>query len=113
MNKRKVNKLRTVIIKACDAHIAAGGKIIDGQFTNYNENAYCPIGVVANSRMGWNWPETNIALKLDFDFTNQVIWSFIHGFDGIRFNTGINDRNLFDLGRELRKRYLTSKKRRQ
>lgn len=99
----KVKRLRTLLVRACNAHIKKGGKIRDRSFTK--DGACCPIRCATGAP---TVPYTKMLTeKLKFDFSPDDMWSFIRGFDGDNNNSLYSGgEEYYKLGQELRKKYI-------
>jgi hypothetical protein len=102
MDQTQIEKLRSVLIEACDEHLARGGTIVDGTFGRKTQR--CPMGCVSGSN-----PNVYLALKrkIGFRFSSLDMLSFVNGFDNISFLDQTNP--IYQLGQELRNKYITPK----
>lgn len=91
------------ITAAIDAHLAKGGKLIYGAFGI--KESCCPITCLTGTYSPFTINGFHIALakKLNFDFPQEDMWEFVHGFD----NNYCREKNqLYKLGQKLRQKYL-------
>lgn len=106
----KIAKLRTSLVKACDAHIKSGKKIVSGHFHDTVDGC-CPIACFVGNPADEKYSDA-LQKKLEFVFPNDAMWAFIDGFDAnvLSVHKGTPE---FKLGQELRKKYIkpTPKKR--
>jgi hypothetical protein len=112
VTKKQLNKLRSTLIKACNAHVKAGGKIISGIFADGSVNGCCPVycatADVTDDNIGYF---DALNQKIGFEISVEDMWRLI---DGIDFNSSLpgavtfqdNNHPLFVLGQEIRKKYI-------
>jgi hypothetical protein len=105
LNKtQQIKKFRSLLIKACDAHIKAGGTIITVLFTN-GSNECCLIQCATRD---WRHYEDRLEKLLGFRLSEDVIGDFISAFDGDTYPySGSSNSLATKLGKELRKKYIT------
>lgn len=108
--KTRIDRLREVLIQACDKHIQEGGELVAGTFTW--DGACCPIECAVGSQIHQGSVVNYLAALenlLGFSITDKAMWDFIDGFDN---PNDLETRDLlgrttdeFRLGRELRQKY--------
>lgn len=111
-----VKQFEKALVKACDKHIANGGKIIAESFTK-GIGAYCPITALVGTvgRAGSGLP-TIYAVSDIFGgkISLPEIWTFIYSFDGRTAVPSNATKELYPdfhkVGQKLRKKYILSKK---
>ncbi len=100
----KVKRLRERLVKACDAHVKSGKKVIAGHFHDTSIDGCCPIGCLVGDPVDENYSDA-LRKKLKFGFTPEDMWAFIDGFDGNSQSIHIGAPE-FKLGQELREKYI-------
>ena len=109
MTPEKIDQLHSLLIEACDKHIANGGTIIDGTFSD--GNSFCPIScLVGNTTDVYVARNKIIDLLGTEDVPVSNIWEFTDGFDG-SYDGDEDSPPLAMLGQELRKKYIKGRKR--
>lgn len=105
----KIKRLRVRLIKACDAHLKSGKKIIDGNFQDTSIDGCCPVACLTGTPGSKQDYSDVLAQKLKFGFSATDMWAFIDGFDGSTKSiySGTPE---FKLGLSLRKKYIKEKK---
>lgn len=105
MKEELYNKFKNLITEACEAHLAAGGTIISGSFTR--DDSCCPISCVvgAPSLLSYG-PFHELNVRLGEQVPEEEYWNFIDGFDGKDATSVRESTKLFQLGRELRAKYI-------
>jgi hypothetical protein len=112
MTKTQAKKFQSLLIKGCNAHIKAGGRIISSQFTSdFQKRACCPIGCTVprspSDDIGSDY-DTRLSDKLGFEVTKEDFWAFVYAFDD---TTSFEADSLAaQVGRELRKKYIEGTK---
>lgn len=118
MNKRKLQKLKSVTVKAIKAHLKEGGKLIANDFflgSDPNKTVCkCPIQVVVESS-GTNTQNMHffyLSRILGFDISKDEMDAFIFGYDKavkhMYSRTDIGTKaydDLYNLGLEIRKQF--------
>lgn len=107
MNKDQLDKLRSVLVQACDAHIANGGRIVSNHFYGTNKGC-CPITCVRRLH-GYSSDISFIdalSQAIGTEIDDYQFWSFVDGFDDRSSPILNSDPELFDLGKELRNKYI-------
>lgn len=96
-----IEKLRGLLIEACDNFIAKGGTVIAGSFRN-DYTHYCPVTCLVGmpETGGFDKPLSKI---LGTTLSANELWQFTDAFDG--YADG-DQSPLSRLGRELRTKYL-------
>lgn len=103
MTPEQMDKLRTLLIRACDKHLERGDTIISGQFENGPTHC-CPIGYLVGYRSSDMMVEISELLGEHID--EREIWEFIFAFDGKRKYSTFDRDPMVQLGRELRAKYI-------
>lgn len=101
----RVKRLRALLTKAVDNHLKEGGKLTSGMFYGDN-NTCCPIRCATGDpeKIDLLYEEA-LSKKLKFNFSEEDMWAFIHGFDA--YNSSKYSKDLFfKLGASIRKKYI-------
>lgn len=101
---QKVERLKKLLVKACNAHIKAGGKIVTGAFRN--KKGCCPIYCATKTGNVGNF-KLVLEEKLGFSLSNIDLFAFIDGFDSTHTWRANAESKL---GKALRKKYIKEKK---
>jgi hypothetical protein len=106
LTQEQVDQFEKQIVAAIEAHLAGGGKLCYGTFSNWRNKGICPISCLVGPDPGGGF-QGAVSNKLNFSFTEADMWKFIHGFDGqMRFFDSEGRTPLFLLGQKLRTKYL-------
>lgn len=103
---QQVAKLRKLLIKACNAHLKAGGKIVNKVFRGA-DNECCPIMCATHDDLSY---ESVIAKSLGLKENNalsRLLSDFMRGFDD---DLQVKNTAAYKLGIELRKKYIKEAK---
>lgn len=105
MDQKQISKFRTLLIEACDKHIASGGAITDSGFGS--GHYLCPITCLVGYQKDGVYSQ-RIAEVAGLPIFPGDMWSFIRGFDNPPPNedTDPHPNDLVKLGQELRQKYL-------
>ena len=104
MTPEQIETFKQAIDEAVQSHLAGGNRVISGSFTMYGEN-YCPVTCLTGpdeKNIGYS---TLLSKKLGYSVTSGDMFSFVDGFDGALYCSSI-DRTLFDIGRQMREKYI-------
>lgn len=107
MNQQQLNQFRDALVQACDNHLASGRLITDTHF--HNAEGCCPIYCLIEGQEPYGNFEDRLFKKLGFPVSKQEMWSFIAGFDNSLHQTPTGDpvdTRLYQLGQELRRKYI-------
>lgn len=100
MTSNQIDKLRTMLIEACDKYIANGGTIIDRSFDHDGKHC-CPLTCLIGTSFGL---PGRISHLLDAYVSERQVWFFIYAFDG---REELQDTDpMWQLGQELRAKYI-------
>ena len=104
---QKVERLKKLLVKACNTHIKAGGKVVSGTF--HNKKGCCPIYCATKTDGDGNF---RLALeeKLGFKLTDINLFDFMSGFDYPSTSGTWKTNAETKLGQALRKKYVKEKK---
>lgn len=106
LSSKNLDKLRTMLVEAVDQHLANGGKIIKGAFDN-GHGGCCPVNCLTGPITDGKGFHEMIAIKLGIQFDADDLWNLVDGFDEYEYpRTGFGNNPLYNLGRELRAKYL-------
>lgn len=103
MTSEQIDKLRSLLIQACDKAMEEGRTIIAGHFT-FGPTQCCPI----NCLIGYISHDAILELNklLSAELVSNDIWDFIFAFDGGRNSVDYDSNPMVLLGRELRNKYI-------
>jgi hypothetical protein len=107
--EQRIQRLRELLTQACDKYLQEGGTIICGRFTD-GDVGCCPIQcAVGEGRKSAKDFLGTLSQLLGYEFTEKNLWNLVDGFDD---NVMMNDTDTseFQLGRELRAKYIGKEK---
>jgi hypothetical protein len=105
MRPETLNSLRSLLIDVCDRHLASGGKLVpDTLHYDFKTKSCCPITALTGDTDKIDRCKI-IASFVGENISWQELGSFFEGFDGQPLFHP-QDSGIFELGCELRERYL-------
>jgi hypothetical protein len=113
MRKAHFEKFKKVINKAVKDHLAKGGKLCGGTFTR-DDGAMCPLTCVMGEEpasSGWSPAYWELIGKVaGVPFTIHDMERFYCGFDNSSGSASVKRTKLYQLGKQLRAKYLSKSK---
>lgn len=102
---QQVSRLRALLVKACDKHVKAGGKLLTGVFQA--GGGCCPIQCAVGDAVDSQYKQA-LSKKLHFSVSEEDFWEFISGFDNPKL---YRDRHqkltaFRKLGQQLNRKYI-------
>jgi hypothetical protein len=109
MNKQDIIRLEHLLSKNIETFLGKGGQLVCGTFGN-RINECCAITATTGSVRG---PlHSNLSHKIGLDVHEHEMWCIIHGFDNNAMEDAIeyypceNNKDLWQVGQNLRSKYL-------
>ena len=115
LNAEQLNKIEEVLIAGCEKHLANGGVIVSGVFSN-SSGGCCPIWssidqeLLVSKNIKWplNQAHWGFIQAVGFTMSEIAMSALMEGFDGLENKCG--EEQMYALGKKLREKYIINRK---